>query len=108
MSKVVTPPDIINESQVLLVVNADMSDVEMFSQWLRFNNNEYTIHLYHDGMDSIDWLSQVSNTAHTILVNRDITQDSTVKAMYDSISKITWIGSNQEFDTATSYLIKHG
>ena len=108
MSKVVTPPDIINESQVLLVVNADMSDVEMFSQWLRFNNNEYTIHLYHDGMDSIDWLSQVSTTACTILVNRDVTQDSTIKAMYDSITKIKWIGSNQEFDTATSYLIKNG
>lgn len=108
MSKVVTPPDIINKSHVLLVVNADVSDVEMFAQWLRFNSKEYTIHLYHDGMDSIDWLTEVSITAHTILVNRDTTQDASIKAMYDSISKITWVGSTQEFDTATSYLIKNG
>ena len=108
MSKVVTPPDVVNEDCVLLIVNAVPNDIDLVAKWLRFSEKNYTIHLYHDGMDSVSWLKEVANTAQIILVNRNSTQDNSIKAMYDSIAKIKWIGEEQEFATATDYLVKNG
>lgn len=104
MSKVVTPPDIIDESLVILVVNADIEDVGMVAELLRYSHKNYTIHLYHDAMDNIDWLIEVAGTAQTILVHRTNTKDTSVKAMYDSIAKIKWIGEGQAHASATTYL----
>jgi len=108
MSKVVTPPDIINEPQVVLIVDAEVSDVEMVAEWLRYCDKTYTIHLYYDAMGMPDWLTEVANSAQIILVHRTNTKDANVQALYDNISKIKWIGHGQNYATATDYLVNNG
>ena len=108
MSKVVTPPDIVIEDTVYLIVNADVSDIEMVANWLRINDKQFTMHLYHDGMDDLNWLRSVCPLAATVLVNRGSTDRSCIDALLDFNEKIKWFGSNQLHTTATDYLVKNG
>ena len=108
MSKVVTPPDIINEPDVYLLVNAELNDVEMVVNWLKVNQKNCTIHLYHDGMQDLNWLTEVALTAKTVLVNRKQTSFTCVEALFDNIKKIVWFGQDQTYNTATQYLVKNG
>lgn len=108
MSKVVTPPDVVHEDTVYLVVNAEVSDIEMVVNWLRINDKQFTIHLYHDGMSNLDWLQSVSKSAALVLVNRTVSDRSTIETLLDHNEKIKWFGSNQTYPTATDYLVKNG
>lgn len=108
MSKVVTPPDIINEPFVLLVVNASIDDIEMVAEWLRYCDKNYTIHLYQDVMGDPAWLAEVAKSAETILVHRTNTKDTNIQVMYDDVAKIKWFGDGQIYATATDYLVKNG
>jgi hypothetical protein len=108
MSKVVTPPDIVAEDTVYLVVNAKPIDVEMVVKWLKITNKKYTIHVYHDGMSDLTWLSDTAKIAQTILVNRTNTDMDTVGALLDHVAKLTWTGTNQEHDTVMDFLAKNG
>lgn len=108
MSKVVTPPDVVNEPDVYLILNADISDIEMVVNWLKVKQKNYTIHLYHDGMNDTSWLSSVADAAKCILANRSTSSTESIQALFDNINKIQWFGSGQPFDTATQYLLKNG
>jgi hypothetical protein len=108
MSKVVTPPDIIIEDTVYLIVNADVSDIEMVANWLRIKDKQFTMHLYHDGMADLDWLRSVGKSASTVLVNRHGSDRSCIDTLLDFNEKIKWFGNNQLHTTATDYLVKNG
>lgn len=108
MSKVVTPPDIIPEDTVYLIVNAKPVDVEMVVKWLKITNKQYTIHLYHDGMSDLPWLSDTAKVAQTVLVNRSNTDMDTIAVLLDHVTKLTWIGTNQEYATTMDFLAKNG
>lgn len=108
MSKVVTPPDIVTEDTVYLVVNAHVSDIEMVVNWLRVKDKQFTIHLYHDGMNDVDWLHSVSTSAAVVLANRTDSARESIDALLDHAEKIKWFGSNQTYTTATDYLVKNG
>jgi hypothetical protein len=108
MSKVVTPPDIIAEDNVYLIVNAKPVDVEMVVKWLKITNKKYTIHIYHDGMSDLPWLLETARVAQTILVNRTNTDMDTIGALLDYIAKLTWTGTNQEYNTVMDFLAKNG
>ena len=107
MSKIVTPPDVINDGNVYLILNADVSDIEMVVNWLRINHKDYTIHLYQDGMADTAWLTSVAATAQHILVNRSASSAESIHALFDDINKIRWFGSGQPYDTAIQYLLKN-
>ena len=108
MSKVVTPPDIVIEDTVYLIVNAEVSDIEMVANWLRIKDQQFTMHLYHDGMADLDWLRSVSKSAATVLVNRHGSERACIDALLDFNEKIKWFGQDQLHTTATDYLVKHG
>ena len=103
-----TPPDIISEDNVYLIVNAKPVDVEMVVKWLKITNKQYTIHIYHDGMNDLSWLSETAKVAQTILVNRTNTSMDSIGVLLDYISKLTWTGSNQEYNTVMDFLAKNG
>lgn len=105
MSRIVTHPDIVNEAKILLLVNAEPDDIKMVTYWLSINREDYTIHLYHDGIDDISWLQSVANIAEKILADR---RSTCIESLYDNIAKITWIGKHQNYATALDYLAKHG
>lgn len=106
MSQIVTPPDIIKEDTVYLIVNAPVWDIEMVVRWLQINSKQYTIHLYHDGMDDTEWLHQTAAESELVIVNRK--QTANLDPILDFASKIRWIGKDQEFPSAAEFLVKHG
>jgi hypothetical protein len=108
MSKVVTPPDIISEDNVYLIVNAKPVDVEMVVKWLKITNKKYTIHIYHDGMSDLLWLSNTAKVAQTILVNRTNTSLDSIGVLLDHISKLAWTGPDQKYNTVMDFLAKNG
>lgn len=109
MSQIVTPPDVVKEDIVYLIVNAEPWDLEMVVQWLKVNNKEYTIHLYHDGMSEPDWLNRVGSESELVLVQRSKdTAPETMDALLDHVNKIKWFGEEQEYPSAVEYLVKNG
>lgn len=108
MSQIVTPPDIIDQYTVYLIVNAHQWDIEIMVKWLQLSREKYTVHLYNDQMNKLDWLHQVSKISKTIIVDRHETDLSTIEKLLDQIDKIKWFGKDQTYTSATSYLIKHG
>lgn len=106
MSQVVTPPDIVKEDIVYLVVNAPVWDIEMVVRWLQINNKQYTIHLYHDGMDDPNWLHQAASESELIIVHRK--QTANLEPILDFITRIRWVGEDQDYPSAAEYLVKNG
>ena len=107
MSKLVTPPDIINEDIVYLLVNPTLTDIEMVTRYLQISNKEFTIHLYYDGMSDVKWLNETASLSSLVLINRADTILESITALLDHVSKIVWIGKDQKYDTAMDYLYKN-
>lgn len=113
MSQIVTPPDIRDEHTVYLIVNANPWDVEMVIRWLKVNTKQYTIHLYHGGMEDTNWLNKAAMISTLILVNKKDTIGSNDKTkildtILDFNKNIRWFGEEQEFSSAAEYLVKNG
>ena len=110
MSQLVTPPDIVSEHIVYLVVNAPAWDVEMIVRWLKFNEKKYTIHLYHSGMQDPDWLSKAAAESECVLVHKKdtLSDQQTMDAVLNYTDRIRWFGEDQDCPSAVEYLVKHG
>lgn len=108
MSQIVTPPDIVVEHTVYLLVNTPVWDVEMVVQWLKMTEKKYTMHVYLDGMEDLDWLKQASKAAQTILVTRKDTSAPSLDVLLDRVDAIKWCGEDQTYISTVDYLIKNG
>ena len=109
MSQIVTPPDLLKEDIVYLVVNAEPWDVEMVAYWLKVTEKDYTIHLYHDSMGDPNWLTQAGSLSELILVQRTKeNQSESIAALLDQVGKIKWFGEDQDYRSAVEYLAKNG
>ena len=105
MSKVVTPPDIVNEDKNFLIVNATIDDLKMLSYWLHSQESNYTLHLYHDGMEDVDWLKNVASISTSILVNKTNSTPETLKPIFDYVGRIVWFGENETHARAINYFL---
>lgn len=108
MSKVITPPDQINDPNSYLIVNAVPTDIELVVRWLRFSGKDYTIHLYHDGMNNSQWLSEVARQCGKILINRNNTEPKGLIPLYEALGKIVWFGLDQNYLSPIEYFSKNG
>jgi len=107
MSKLVTPPDIINEDTVYTFVNGSITDIEMVTKFLQISNKEFTIHLYYDSMLDLNWLNSTCSVSQKILINRSNTSSDTITSILDYVDKIVWVGKNQKFNTTMDYLYRN-
>lgn len=107
MSKLVTPPNIVNEDIVYLLVNATLQDIEMVTKFLQFSRKDFTIHLYIDNMIDKSWLNSAANISSKLLINRPNTCSESISLLLDYVTKIVWIGKDQEYNTAMDYLFKN-
>jgi hypothetical protein len=109
MSQVITPPDVRTNNIVYLVINAELWDVELIVHWLKINNKDYTIHIYHEGMNDLGWLKTVGESCHMILYNKNrSSNEKNLEALSDHIDKIKWFGKDQDYPSAVEYLVKYG
>jgi hypothetical protein len=106
MSQLVTPPDIVIEHTVYLVVNAQEWDIEMIMRWLKFSEKKYTIHIYHDAMDDLKWLHRAGAESELIFVNRQ--QTPAMDPLLDHTAKIVWFGKDQPYPSAVESMLKNG
>lgn len=106
MSQLVTPPDILSEHTVYLVVNAQAWDIELIMRWLKFNEKQYTIHIYHDAMEDLQWLNRAGAESELIFVNRQ--QAPTMDPLLDHTAKIVWFGEGQKYPSAVESMLKNG
>lgn len=105
-SQIVTPPDIIAELPVYLLINAPMSDVDLLIRWLQTVEIDYTIHLYNEDMADEQWLAEVASHVKHILISSN-TPDS-VGTIIANLGKVVWFGSGQLYRSPLEYFIKNG
>lgn len=69
-SQIITPPDIILTGTSILIINALDDEVENLILYLRTQQEEYDIHLYHAEMfDDKEWAIKVAKRCNHILLN---------------------------------------
>lgn len=107
MSKVVTPPDIIIEEPVYLIINAPVTDIEIISHWLRIEQKDYTIHLYHEGMQDAKWLKEVASKSNRILIYKPNLSTELLSNIVDYVAKIVWFGPEEKYIRSLDFFIKN-
>jgi hypothetical protein len=108
MSKVVTPPDIVDNKPTFLIVNIGLDDFEMAIQWVKLSKRIYTLHVYQDRMNNITWLNTAAKVSGVVLANQDGSNFQTIEALTNLSKKITWVGKDQPYNTVIEYFIKNG
>jgi len=88
------------------VVNAPIADIQMLSRWLQIEEKDYTIHLYHDGMQESNWLKSVANQVDFILVHRPNSSGKSLEPLFDHVSKIIWFGDQEQYNKLIDYFLK--
>jgi len=107
-SNIVTPPDIVLEENSFLIINATTDEVDLLVRWIKTSIEDYSVHLYHEGMDDTEWLAKVSKGVNHVLVSRDRTPAEMLTPILDYVAKITWFGKNQVYSEPLEYFLKHG
>lgn len=98
-SRFITYPDIIHSTtnHIIALIDADINDIENIELFCKISKNDYDIYLYHQDLDKVDWLTEISNLADYILIN----ETSLVKLDHsDNISKF---GSSQKLTAPLTY-----
>lgn len=104
MSTLITPPDQISDRAEYLIVNADITDLEMIIHYLRVNQHDININIYHEGMSDTEWLRSVANNSQKILVNKENTPTETFQVL-KPLSNTVEFGAEFEYKKAIDYLI---
>lgn len=105
MSKVITPPDIIIEPPVYLIINAPIEDVQMIGVWLQIEEKNYTIHLYHEGMDNRAWLLEAASISNNILFFKPNLNTDTLQTIINFVAKIIWFGPEEKYARALDFFV---
>jgi len=112
-STVITPPDFIeNENTNILIIDADLTDVENITLFLQTSFKFYNVYLYRDIMLDVPWLEKVINSADTIIVN---TEESDCTAQKNQLIKDTrtwyygprqFLGNPQKLSSPIDFFVK--
>jgi len=78
-SQFITPPDHLPTKHNILIINALETELATLVLWLKTVADEYDIHLYHSKMPETDWVVDVANKAHTIMLSN--IEESTLSPM---------------------------
>lgn len=107
MSQIITPPDIVNAENSVLLVNVTKNDLEMIIHWLRLAERNITMYIYKSGSADDNWLAKVSESCDKILIERSKTESTDVIKLINKPNKIIWFGDDQEYCMAIEYFIKN-
>ena len=112
-SNVITPPDFIeNENINILIIDADLTDVENITLFLQTSFKFYNVYLYRDIMLDATWLEKAVNLADTIIVN---TEESDCTAQKNQLIKDTrtwyygprqFLGNPQKLSSPIDFFVK--
>lgn len=105
LSRIVTAPDHIPDKGNILLLNAHTEHLTTLVLWLKTIRDQYTIHIWHEGMpDSLGWAQQVAYQADIILAhNGDNLPEQLLSACGD---KIIWFGNGTENYDLIHYFLK--
>ena len=68
-SQFITPPDHLPTKQNVLIINALETELATLVLWLKTVPDAYDIHLYHSKMPETNWVVNVAQKAHTIMLS---------------------------------------
>ena len=97
-SQLITPPDKVFETPSYLIINAVDADVESLVVYIKANDNNYNIHLWHVEMNDEPWVLKVIDNVDTILLNSKFIsaiKDPVQGALQQHLDKIYTYGSDQ-------------
>lgn len=106
-NQVITPPDLGPTSGGCLIVNATQIEIELLARWMPISVQDYTVYLYHEGMQATAWLSQVADQVDTILISSRTTDLAPLHSVLDQYNKINWFGDDLKYLSPLAYFIKH-
>ena len=74
-SQIITYPDILNKTNntSLLLIDADIQQVQDLALFCAVSNKNYTIYLYNNNVYDLEWLSTVTNLVDIILISDNST-----------------------------------
>jgi hypothetical protein len=106
-NQVITPPDLSPLGGGCLIVNASQLEIELLARWMPISVQDYTVYLYHEGMQETAWLSRVADQVNTILISGLTTNLAPLYSVMDQYNKINWFGDNLKYQSPVAYFIKH-
>lgn len=102
-SKLITPPDFIDSTGSILIVNASEFELATLILWLKTVNLDLNLHLYRTDMNDVNWLHTVLTGMQTVLI---YTQEHSLDDMFaDSGVKIVRFGPDTEYNSLIDYFL---
>lgn len=113
-SNFITPPDIVkNELPTVLVVDASWDDIETLALYCQTSSFLYNIYVYQDIMFETEWLMNVAQQAHAIIINSATSACTQEKNKFLKDSR-TWyygpnryLGNTNQLESLIEFFVKH-
>lgn len=100
-SKLITPPDI--HPGGVLVINASQSELITLILWLKSVPDVYSLHLYNEHMNDLNWLRRVLTAVDHVLLC-DSGGDITDIVLQSGVS-VTKFGPGTDYNFAVDYFL---
>jgi DNA-binding LytR/AlgR family response regulator len=107
-SRLITPPDQLLEFNPCLIVNAQDNQFESLYMYLAASDEHKDIHLYHSGMDELEWVMSLVHQVDLILVNRDfesMLNQKLVTELKQVSEKVHYFGQLENYKTPVDYFL---
>jgi hypothetical protein len=112
-SNIITPPDFVeNENTNILIIDAELGDIENITLYLQTCFQYYNVYLYRDVMLDPDWLTRAIQLASSIIIN---TEESACQSAKNQLLQDprTWyygpqqfLGNRQKLSRPLEYFLK--
>lgn len=100
-SKLVTPPDL--HTGGILVINASQSELVTLILWLKSVPDIYTLHLYNEHMNDLNWLRRALTVVdHVLLCDSD---EDITDIVSQSGATVTKFGPGTDYNFAVDYFL---
>lgn len=108
-SKLITPPDVINDQESMLIINAHDRDIELLVLWLQHVRANVNIYLYHSLMPEHEWSVTRMITSKLILVNNQYSENLTQQQSHilNSKKNVYYYGQTCYYQDLLSYFTEN-
>lgn len=108
-SKLITPPNVLDDQDSILIVNAYDRDIELLVLWLQHVRANLNIYLYHSLMPEYEWsIDRIVNSSR-VLVNNQYSENLTQQQLLslESRTNVYYYGNKCQYQDLLSYFTEN-
>jgi len=108
-SKLITPPNVLDDQDSILIVNAYDRDIELLVLWLQHVRANLNIYLYHSLMSDHEWSIDRITHSLRVLVNSQYNENLTQQQLrsLESRTNVYYYGKTCQYQDLLSYFTEN-